>query len=77
MARVSKRGRRRLREWESQEDGFVVRRSLLTNLKEDEHGGAKLVKRNRVPSIGPQTHGSDECGLVAEWAEPENPAPAL
>jgi catalase-peroxidase len=36
MAHVSKRGRRRLREWESQ-DGFVVRHNFLTNSKKDEH----------------------------------------
>jgi hypothetical protein len=33
-------GRRRLREWESQ-DGFVVRHSFLTNSKEDKHNGEK------------------------------------
>src|SRR6266404_2201616 len=43
-----------------------------------EHGGrAKLVNRIQVPGIGSQTHRSDQCGLVAESAEPENPASAL
>jgi catalase-peroxidase len=36
MALVSRRGGRRLREWESQ-DGLVVRHSFLTNSKENKH----------------------------------------
>src|ERR1700688_1804591 len=38
-----------------------------------EHGGtAKLVNRIQVPDVGSQTHRPDQCGLVAESAEPEN-----
>src|SRR5208282_3813310 len=41
--------------------------------------GAKHVNRIQVPSNGrrSQIYGRDECGLVAESAEPETPAPAL
>ena len=48
MARVSKRGRRRLREWESQ-DGFVVRHSFLTNSKEEKHMEKKLTTAAGAP----------------------------
>src|ERR1017187_2042721 len=46
------------------------------------YSGARLVSRTQVPVLGrrSQTHGGwgpDECGLVAEPTEPEDPAPAL
>ena len=48
MARVSKRGRRRSREWESQ-DGFVVRHSFLNYSKEGKHMEKKLTTAAGAP----------------------------
>src|SRR5271157_102127 len=60
MARVGERGRRRLREWESQ-NGFVVRHSVLTNFREDKHMDEKLTTVEGTPV--PDTH---EQNLSAE-----------
>src|SRR5712691_1152215 len=67
--RVSASSRRRLREWESR-DRFVVRHSFLKE-------GARLVNRSKVPVQTHPSWGPDECELVAESAEPEDPAPEL
>src|SRR5271166_1572643 len=52
------------------QDGLVVRHNFLK-------GGSNHVNRNEVPVPTHRSWGRDECGLVAESAEPEDAAPAL
>jgi catalase-peroxidase len=79
MGRVSKRGRRRVREWGKPEwkspdgswDGFVVRRSFLTNSKEDEH-----MEKQFEHAVGEPVPGNQEQNLSTEAKCPFKPTAA-